>query len=224
MNNVPLRRFVLAATLCVACEGRAAVVLPNLPAGSQYQLVFVTASSRGATSAAASDYNTFVTQQAAQNTALPYATWRAVISTPTLNANQNAPTSLSVPIYNTNGQLIATGSSDFWFPTHLAATNYDQFGLLYNTSVWTGSNPDGTAASPASASYTTFGTTTYTDRGWINDRTDRPDLAVHPVYALSSTITAVPEPHLSLVGTVVIGLVILGQVNRRVRCLKVWRR
>jgi hypothetical protein len=65
-----LNGMALAAALATVLFGTVAsgeVVLPNLPAGSQYQLIFVTSGKRDATSTDINDYNMFVSQQAADN-------------------------------------------------------------------------------------------------------------------------------------------------------------
>ena len=89
---------------------------PDLPPGSQYQLVFVTSDATTAESTNIADYNSFVRQEAAQNSSLPAATWNVVASTATVNAVNNALTYSSIPIYNTHGQLVASGSSGFGIP------------------------------------------------------------------------------------------------------------
>ena len=74
------------------------VILPNLPSGSEYELVFVTSGGTSSTSSNIDDYNTFVTQQAALSSSLPTGlTWRAVGSTATVNAIDNAPHGTTFP-------------------------------------------------------------------------------------------------------------------------------
>jgi hypothetical protein len=90
-----------------------AVVLPSLPAGSQYQLVIATSLTTTATSADISYYNTLATIAGANVSAVPAATWRAWCSTPTVNAVDNVMLDASIPIYNTNGQLVASGKAEF---------------------------------------------------------------------------------------------------------------
>ena len=87
----------------------AEVILPDLPEGSLYQLIFATAGQRDATSTEIANYNAFVTQQAALSSKLPQATWYAVASTSAVDARDNAVTYTDVPIYNTRGELIAGG-------------------------------------------------------------------------------------------------------------------
>src|SRR5580658_1898252 len=86
----------------------------GLTPGTQYQLVFVTSDTTFATSSTISDYNTFVTNEAALNATLAAfdsangVTWTAIGSTPPVNANTNAPSSGLV--YNLeNTELAASG-------------------------------------------------------------------------------------------------------------------
>ena len=123
------------------------VILPNLPSGSEYELVFVTSGGTSSTSSNIDDYNTFVTQQAALSSSLPTGlTWRAVGSTATVNAIDNAPTWDNIPIYNTYGQLIADGQTDLWDGSIQNPIMYDQDGSLQpHIPVWSGTLADGTA-------------------------------------------------------------------------------
>jgi hypothetical protein len=108
----------------------ASVTLPNLVPGSQYQLLFVTADTIQATSSNIDDYNSFVTQEAGLNHSLPSdVTWHAVCSTSSTPAISNAPTWNDIPIYGTNGQLIAYGGSNLW-GTYLGPS-WDGGGRLY---------------------------------------------------------------------------------------------
>jgi hypothetical protein len=88
---------------------QAAIVIPptGLAPGSQYRLVFTTSGTRDAISTNIDDYNTFVTTQANQSSALTAlgTTWTAIVSTFSTNALTNTSTDPSpsgvtgVPIY-----------------------------------------------------------------------------------------------------------------------------
>jgi hypothetical protein len=197
------------------------IILPsNLVSGSQYQLIFVTADTKAATSAEIGDYNTFVTDQAAALSSKlpPDVTWYALASTETTDAKSNAILAGAddgIPIYNTHGELIANGISDLWESNINGkiqhAVKYDQFGdaLPDETIVWTGSKSNGTKkylpgslagplGSPAPAEsddpHVVFGSSTSTTGTWMN-RGGLVDFSEwHSLYALSSPITAIPEP------------------------------
>ncbi len=177
----------------------AAYVAPDLPVGSQYQLIFVTlAYQPQAESADISTYNAIVTEEAALHPELPQGvTWNAVVSTPTVNANVNAPSS-GLPVYNTAGELVAPASTGLYTATHLAPISdaANTYGSNIQLLVFTGSNALGTAQSPAGGgldTYATEGDSLYTNSDWI-DIADEINYAERALYGLSSPITVVPEP------------------------------
>ena len=212
-------RVSMVAALAVMLGGTATadnVILPTgLAPGSQYQIAFVTTDTTSGTSGSESYYNNFATAEAAPLTAiLPLGTsWSAITSTfdgeEFHNAISNAATYSGVPIYNTHGQLVATGAG-LWSGHLSSPIVYDQNGSYDSTAVWDGSNYTGIAsgipaalgdADPMSGvSATTFGY-------WLQSSTNG---ATNPlaVYALSSPITdPVPEPTtLSLLVSALLGL------------------
>ena len=131
---------VVAATATLVTQLNADVIPPaGLAPGSQYQLVFVTAGTRDASSSNIADYNTFVTTEAALSPTLPTGVaWNAIATTSTVNAVANAPSLPGIPVYNTHGDLVASGASGLYAGTLTNAINYDQYGTLFPASVWTG--------------------------------------------------------------------------------------
>ena len=108
---VKLQNLIFVAglfALAVPLSAYADFIAPNLPAGSKYEIAFVTSGGTTATDPYEADYDAFVTQQAAQNPNLPQATWHAIASTyengDVQQARQNAPFTSSIPVYNTQGQ------------------------------------------------------------------------------------------------------------------------
>jgi len=91
---------------------RRSIILPSdLPPGAQYQLIFVTAGTRDATSANIDDYNGFVT---AEGGTQPLSSFRPLMAGRRFNAHDqqprvNAPAYDRSSIYNTQGQLVADG-------------------------------------------------------------------------------------------------------------------
>lgn len=190
---LPCLALVLSAFTTPAS---AVVTLPDLAPGSEYQLIFVTSGTITATSPDINVYNSFVISQAALNPSLPSASWSAVVSTPTVNAIDNAPTYSNIPIYNTQGQLVATGSTGFWSGTTLNAIAYDQNGTPASANAYTGSNDQGDAFGDSMGqSLVTVGAPHYVNL-WLDEGGYIPPTYSLPVYALSSpiTISAVPEP------------------------------
>src|SRR5476649_2165204 len=119
-----MSRFLLVLGLCGitlaaprVALGAPVVVPPGLPAGSPYRLVFSTDTGTTAFSNNVADYNAYVTASANTEPALMAlgTNWKAIVSTSTVNARDNTdtnPTSMGVPIYNLDGELVATSNAD----------------------------------------------------------------------------------------------------------------
>jgi hypothetical protein len=123
---LPLAALIVGALVCARAS--AAFVPPSgLAPGSQYQLIFDTADNIGDTSADVATYNSFVTAEAALNPLLPPTTWAAIVSTPGIDANVNAP-ALGLPIYNTQGIKVADATNGLYSGSLLSAVRFDQFG------------------------------------------------------------------------------------------------
>jgi hypothetical protein len=215
-------RLVFGITALVSCLGAAKellagiIIVPNVPAGSQYRLVFVTSGARDAKSSNIDDYNSFVQAQA--NLSLDLAalntTWTAIGSTLTIDARDNTSTNPNaaggVAFYNLNGLKIANNNADLWDGLLLASITWDQFGGFHDTAspVWTGTHHTGIAsANPLGGSlqfpFAQFGLPSFVGAGWVNGGSSNindgvSDLA--SIYAVSGVLTAggstavVPEP------------------------------
>lgn len=203
--DIKILIFALLA-LAVPLPANAGFIPPsNLPAGSEYELVFVTSSGTNADSPYVADYNAFVTAQAEENPNLPQGiTWNAIASTSgdvhglgQAQANENAPFTSSIPVYNTAGQLIADAATPLYGGSLIDPILYNQYGNEFSTPVWTGSNADGTPDHPLGGQNQfggpDFGESTFSTGGWIHGSIDTQATA-WPLYALSSPITVVPEP------------------------------
>ena len=87
-----LRKCVVVVSIVLwTAAARADIVLPDLPNGSPFQLLFVTQGKTLPTSGDLNFYHNFVADQAALNPALPNTSWKAVISTQDSAARNNAP-------------------------------------------------------------------------------------------------------------------------------------
>jgi hypothetical protein len=125
------------------------VILPNLPPGSSYQLIFVTTDLIRGTSGTEGPYNALVNTDAAPiNTLLVSAgitgvTWHAITNTidGTLAA-QNAPW-LSVPVYNDEGFQINIPSESLYAAALQNPILYTEFGVKVTGEIWTGAASDG---------------------------------------------------------------------------------
>lgn len=217
----PIAVSLLTAFAVVAFSAtqlRAQVILPNLPAGTQYQIIFATADSTTATSSNIADYNTFVTNEANANPTLAAlgVQWNDVGSTATVNANVNAPWGNDL-VFNTRGIQVASPSHGLYSGTLLTGSSvqYNQYGGAVGVVVaYTGSTAAGVAEPTfefgGSSGKTEFGQTYNYNSVWIEDGVGFSTIA-RPVYALSTPITAVPEPAtFTLFGS---ALVLLGGVR-----------
>ena len=226
--------FVFAALLALApLSAYAGFIPPNLPAGSKYEIAFVTSGGTTATDPYEADYNAFVTAQANENPGLPQQgeTWHAIASTYE-NGNeqaaiQNAPFTSSIPVYNTQGQLVANAATPLYsvFGNIINPILYDQFGNPNSTLVWTGSGYDGTGddplgGQPYAEGEPDLGYSNTTQEGWLGQYGYANETNVYPLYALSSPIT-VPEPStLALLAAGTVGVVCCWR-RGRIACLAV---
>ena len=73
--------------------------------------------------------------------------YKALISTDIVNARDRME--IIGPVYNRNGDLLATDSADFWDGSLIAPVTYNEFGtaLVANTPFWTGSDFNGFCSS-----------------------------------------------------------------------------
>jgi hypothetical protein len=207
----------VACLLGAPCVARAGpFTLPSgLTPGEQYRLMFVTSGETTGTSTSISTYNTYVTNQAALNSALPSTTWTAVASTATTTAVSNISCSsgcLSDPIFLVDGTEVATSTTNLFNGTALVnAIDLTQNGGTPGTTngyVWTGSNTSGTRGSYLSGAGGPLGPlgSAYAELGSWNSKTNWLDSSGEgnastdsfALYAISGQLTVpaarVPEP------------------------------
>ena len=146
MNKIIRSLITISLFMSVAVSQVEADVVPaGLLPGDHYQLAFVTSTTRNATSADISDYNTFVNAAAnLPGSLVSGATFYAIASTPTVNANSNAVMSISTNfkgVYNLNGFKIA---DNIYSGSLQALLNYDETGKQTSFNrAWTGSIAEG---------------------------------------------------------------------------------
>ena len=194
-----------------------AVVPSGLSMGDKFRLLFVTSTTRDATSSDIADYNTHVqTAAAAGHDAIQAYSdlFRAVASTASDDARGNTATTYTspdtgVPIYWLGGNKLADGYPDFYDGTWDDESGVtDESGAAYSNlgnpeRVWTGSADNGTEAEIASIA-SGLGSS-LPEIGWLNtiqngDTSPNPIFGnaeqansnTYPLYALSPVFVVGP--------------------------------
>ena len=211
MNKSAATRYVVAFATIVfsAAHLGATVILPSLPAGTQYQIIFATQGGHNGTSADITVYNSFVSMWANNNATLAGlgVQWNAVASTVAVSANVNAPSTGYV--FNTAGQMVASPDHPLYSGSLLQTVAFDQDGtrdggqrpVTFTPQILTGSDGFGNGAPNQQLGGTVptgsmiqyrDGQVSALDAAWLCGTTTNLPLSM---YALSSPITVVvPEP------------------------------
>ncbi len=196
------RTTIALLLACFAGDLTAQVNLPpaDLNPGEAYRVLFVTNGSRDATSANIADYDAFVSADAsavAELVALA-TTWRAIASTPGLNARTHTGTGgTGVPVYRPDGTRLADSYDRLWgtYSTNLLTTPSITASGHPTTAqrCWTGCRADGTAHNPSralgnSSGWAGFGMPAGFSNGWLSS-SSRPPGTYLPLYGISDELT-----------------------------------
>ena len=192
------------------------VVPPGLKPGDTYQVCFVTSTAKATTTSQVPSPTNFGNLYAADwiVTYTAYEAWalqvwdgrtplvHAVLSDPTANAKDRI--SITEPLYNTHGDLIATDQADLWDGSIQNPVEYDEHGnpVTGSTLVWTGTMSNGDVyygqtcgdwnISNNSASGS-LGDATKSDNGWLLAKAQACSLTAH----LTASPSRSPSPCLN---------------------------
>jgi hypothetical protein len=230
-RSVRSRLTRLAATVALVAAGLvplAASAVPitvptGLSPGQQYRLAFITSTTRDATSSNIADYNAFVTNAA---NAVPElvalgTTWTAIGSTLTVAARDNTATNpgvngTGVPIYFLNDTILADDYADLWDGSIDNNFDVNEFGThVASTVIWTGTNSNGTSTPSYLGDIAVgYGVSNQSDPSWIVNG-QLVSGTSRPLYAISGTVTVVPEPNTAAL--LALGLTVWALLARRHR-------
>jgi hypothetical protein len=199
-----------------AAEGSIFNPLGEAP-GNTYQLVFVTYQEIRAISTDIDYYNDFV-QNAAANGAIDLTqydtSWKAIVSTVSVNAFDNAP--VLAPVYNLLGDRIDYDADGFWAMNHANPIQYTEWFAGLSARVWTGTLMTGVGWQPLGSYSPQYGDSGSDGNTWIGAGTGW-NRNSERLYALSEILNeepaAIPEPTtLALMG---LGLAGIGYRRKR---------
>ena len=126
MKRLTILIAVLGMVLALGSTARAQNAVTNTPQdgyNGPYRLIFFTEEHTPAASTNIASYNAFVTYKAAEVpklNSITGVTWRAIVSTKTVDARDNTetnplnPNHKSFPIYNLNGIRVSDDNIDLW--------------------------------------------------------------------------------------------------------------
>lgn len=206
---------VFAVVSPLVASASPVTIPPDLHPGDEYRLVFVTSKVMAATRPDVFNYNSFVDFTSARNVpelAALNTTWRAIVSTTSVEAYVNTGTQPSsphpnTPIYLTDGTRIANGYADLWDGIIAHPIQYTEQGTLVTgiDRVWTGTSSTGSRAGAGlgvAGFFAIFGRTTESSSLWVESVSIASVSDSYHFYGISDLLTVpVPEPSSILLAT-----------------------
>lgn len=229
--RLQLRSVLALLSLAVLCHNSARAIDIVTPAGlnpgDTFRFIFVTTSTRDATSNSIADYNTFVSNDAAGYTYNNQAiTWNVVGSTLIIDARDNVGGfNTSVPVYLVTGTKIAdnlgTGTGGLWSGTPLAQINKTISGntVASPTYTFTGTQSSGIKHSNVLGSISVLsGAITTNPQAWL-EFGYLPKASSQRFYGISQplTVAAVPEPSTYALAAIATGVMAALARRRKAR-------
>lgn len=201
--------FTSTASFSNSASAAPVTVPPNLSAGAQYRLAFVSSTTIDATSPSITTYNNMIANVAGSIPELAAlgTSWNAIASTSSIAARDNTGTnpnlSTGVPIYRLDGTRIADNNADLWDGFLLATLQTLENGVIApGVAVWTGTDTNGTEftngifgppAGLGTLPQPVLGASNSFFPSWIVSSTV-PPAELHPLFGMSGILTVVPEP------------------------------
>ena len=205
--TLTLWAVVVCAVLGLALPAPGGIIVPpGLNPGDSYHLIFVTSTSRDATSGDINDYHAFVNAAADTSplSGVPDVNWYAIAST-TGGAVAKDLFSDTAPRYEIDGSpLVAAdyaamwGTMDPWVDVDLGKFTLSEQGVAVadDTKVYTGTNTDGTPHTwklGSGSEHTRVGFVGRTNHNWIDcTGSGDPSTNEHRLYAISEKLTVLP--------------------------------
>ncbi len=214
MTRSTARLAMVATVFCsgvgwVAPAHAGGVVLTTpaaLAPGDQFRFVFVTDGTTTARSTNITDYDNFVNTQAGGATYDgSVVTWQAIGSTAAADAIDHITGPSTAPAYLVTGTEVATStqttSGGLWSGSLLAPIDIDLSGIPVVTTVWTGTQTNGTGyygrGLGGQSGYSVYGYSPAQDQDWTADNTSSQTFK-NSFYGISQVFTvapaSVPEP------------------------------
>jgi hypothetical protein len=216
MTLSPTRYLPFLCALAGAARADIFLTPPQgLNSGDTFRLIFLTGTWISGTSGDISTYDNFVTTSANAVTGSVNAagatvsiinvqsllevlgasgvTWKAIVSTATVNAIDHIGT-FNQPVFRLNGGRVANNSADLWDGGLLRSVLNDEYGHDHNYHTWTGTGTNGLATTnPLGTATPTYGESDGVGATWINLSTGAAT-GMRSVYGISSPITYAPVP------------------------------
>ena len=232
MSHKKRRLALVMATLCfgLGFDARTEADIdinapPGLAAGDTFRIIYVTETDTMATSSKIGFYDTFVNNDANENSGGGYfyagtqLTFSAIASTPTITAIAHIGVTNS-PVFTIAGTKIAstdsTAAGGLWSGTLL---NPIGNGNATNPYVWTGTSDDGGdgpygVLGNGAMEMSTLGIIDTATGGWVEIDDDFND-EDYGMYGISQVLTVTPEPSTLWMATVGLGVALSYSSGRR---------